>query len=328
MPAGRLRRVRPRVATRYVRVTQDFFAEAGEQADVLAFQAPALAVRLGLADGVVELRGRLAAPPAPAWRERAEVAACSARLVCGRAARTLAGAALEDLVERLRTQRGGVVKELVWTGDARGVVAELRAFAPPAVEVAAAVAAIVADVRERGDAAVREHTLRLDGVELPERYAEPPERLREALAGLAPAVREALEVAAANIRAYHEREAPRSWRETLPQGQVVGQEIVPWRVAGLYVPGGLADYPSSVLMTAIPARWPASSASSSARRPGAAAARPTGSPPPARSSASTTSCPSAAPRPSRPWPSAPLWCRAATSSSGPATPTSRRPSAR
>ena len=146
------------------------------------------------------------------------------------------------------------MKELVWAGDARALVAELRAFAPPAAEVAAAVAAIVADVRERGDDAVREHTLRLDGVELPERYAEPPERLRDGLAGLAPAVREGLEVAAANIRAYHEREAPRSWRETLAQGQVVGQEVVPVGVAGLYVPGGLADYPSSVLMTAIPAQ--------------------------------------------------------------------------
>jgi histidinol dehydrogenase len=101
---------------------------------------------------------------------------------------------------------------------------------------------------------VRELTSRLDGVELPEGYAEPPERLREALAGLAPAVREALEAAAANIRAYHERETPHSWRETLAQGQVVGQEVVPVAVAGLYVPGGLADYPSSVLMTAIPAQ--------------------------------------------------------------------------
>jgi histidinol dehydrogenase len=146
------------------------------------------------------------------------------------------------------------VKEIIWSGDAEAVVAELRAFAPPAAAVRAAVTAILEDVAARGDAAVREHTLRLDRVELPEQYAEPPQRLREALAGLPPAVRRALEVAAANVRAYHEREAPRPWRETLAQGQVVGQEIVPLAVAGLYVPGGLADYPSSVLMTAIPAQ--------------------------------------------------------------------------
>lgn len=104
-PAGRLLRARPRVATRYVRVARAFFAAAGVQADVFEFNAPALAVRLGLADGVVELRAQLDGSAGDGLRERAEVAACSARLVCGRAARTLAGAALEDLVERLRAQR-------------------------------------------------------------------------------------------------------------------------------------------------------------------------------------------------------------------------------
>ena len=145
------------------------------------------------------------------------------------------------------------MNELVWTG-APAAVAALRGYAPPAGEVSAAVSTILADVRARGDTAVREHTLRLDGVALPERYAEPPARLRAALDGLAPELRAALELAVANVHAYHEREAPRSWRETLPQGQVVGQEIVPVAVAGLYVPGGLADYPSSVLMTVIPAQ--------------------------------------------------------------------------
>ena len=105
--AGRSRRALPRVATRYVRVTRGFFADAGQQADVLEFDSPALAVRLGLADGVVELRARLDGAAAAGLQERAEVAACSARLVCGRAAHTLAGAALEDLVERLRAHLGG-----------------------------------------------------------------------------------------------------------------------------------------------------------------------------------------------------------------------------
>jgi histidinol dehydrogenase len=78
--------------------------------------------------------------------------------------------------------------------------------------------------------------------------------MRERLAALAPELRAALELAAGNVRAYHRSEAAVPWRETLSQGQVVGQEIVPLAVAGLYVPGGLADYPSSVLMTAIPAQ--------------------------------------------------------------------------
>ncbi len=143
---------------------------------------------------------------------------------------------------------------LPWTGDVDAVVAELRGFAPPAAPVSAAVAAIVADVDARGDDAVREATARLDGVELPPSYAVTEAELAAALAALGPALRAALETAAANVRAYHEAEAPAAWRRTLAQGQVVGQEIVPVAAAGLYVPGGLADYPSSVLMTAIPAQ--------------------------------------------------------------------------
>jgi histidinol dehydrogenase len=120
--------------------------------------------------------------------------------------------------------------------------------------VQAAAAAIVADVRARGDEAVREHTARLDHVELETEYAVPPAETAERLGALSAGLRAALEAAAANIRAYHEREAVTPWRATLAQGQVVGQEVVPLAAAGLYVPGGLADYPSSVLMTAIPAQ--------------------------------------------------------------------------
>jgi histidinol dehydrogenase len=133
-------------------------------------------------------------------------------------------------------------------------VAALRALAPPAADVRAVVSEIVADVRARGDEAVRERTSRLDGVDLPEDYAVPQGELEAALAGLSRPVREALELAAANIRAYHERETAFAWRLSLTQGQVVGQQVVPVGAAGLYVPGGLADYPSSVLMTAIPAQ--------------------------------------------------------------------------
>ena len=101
---------------------------------------------------------------------------------------------------------------------------------------------------------MREHTRRLDRVELDERFAVGAEAMAAAWAAMPSALRAALELAAANVRAYHSREMPTAWRERLPQGQVVGQEVVPLRVAGLYVPGGLADYPSSVLMTAIPAQ--------------------------------------------------------------------------
>ncbi len=146
------------------------------------------------------------------------------------------------------------MRHLPWNPDVAATVAELRALAPPPAEVQAAATAIVADVRAGGDGAVRAHTARLDRVDLPEDYAVPASEMRASLAALSPGLRAALETAAANIRAYHEREAVAPWRETLAQGQVVGQEVVPLAAAGLYVPGGLADYPSSVLMTAVPAQ--------------------------------------------------------------------------
>ena len=151
----------------------------------------------------------------------------------------------------------------------------------------AAAAAIVADVRAGGDGAVRAHTARLDRVHLPEDYAVPAGRCEARLAALSPELRAALETAAANIRAYHEREAAAPLARDARPGPVVGQEVVPLAAAGLYVPGGLADYPSSVLMTAIPAQVAGVGASWSARRRAPAAARPPASPPPAPCSAST-----------------------------------------
>lgn len=146
-------------------------------------------------------------------------------------------------------------------GDVRETAAALHASAKVSDELRRTVGDIVAQVRRSGDAALREFTRRFDGVQIGAAGDDaegtlrvPPASLRAALDGLAPELADALRLAAANIRAYHERELPKAWRETLAQGQIVGQEIVPLETAGLYVPGGLADYPSSVLMTAIPAQ--------------------------------------------------------------------------
>jgi len=103
--AGVRRRGRPRVATRYPHVTRRHFAVSGRQVELVAFDAAPLAPDLGIADGVVELRSRLV--PAGAGRPdglrvREEIAACSARLVAGRAARALGSARLAELLERLR----------------------------------------------------------------------------------------------------------------------------------------------------------------------------------------------------------------------------------
>ncbi|HEY5387175.1 MAG TPA: hypothetical protein VIL79_04655 [Thermoleophilia bacterium] len=109
--AGAVRRGRPRVATRYPLVTRRHFALTGRQVELVAFDATPVAPGLGLADGVVELRSRLVLSDAiSAGRPagllvREEIAACSARLVVGRAARALGGERLTGLVERLRAAR-------------------------------------------------------------------------------------------------------------------------------------------------------------------------------------------------------------------------------
>ena len=141
-----------------------------------------------------------------------------------------------------------------------GFAAELRrllAYSEESDEgVERAAQVILADVRVRGDAAVLEYTTRFDGIEA-RSMAElriPVERTHEALAGLPTGQRDALEAAAARIRAYHMRQATTSWRYTEADGTELGQNVTPLDRAGLYVPGGKAAYPSSLLMNAIPAK--------------------------------------------------------------------------
>jgi len=119
-----------------------------------------------------------------------------------------------------------------------------------------AVAAILADVRARGDAAVLEYTRRFDRVDAASVAALEIDAAarRRALDGLDPAVRDALGTAAARIRAYHERQRAESWRYAEADGTVLGQRVTPLDRVGLYVPGGKAAYPSSVLMNAVPAK--------------------------------------------------------------------------
>jgi histidinol dehydrogenase len=123
-------------------------------------------------------------------------------------------------------------------------------------EVRHRVAGILADVRSRGDAAVLEHTAKYDGVTAT-RVSElelPRTALKSALAGLPRAQRDALKQAAARIRKYHRKQLAKSWRYTEADGTVLGQRVTPLDRVGLYVPGGRAAYPSSVLMNAIPAK--------------------------------------------------------------------------
>ncbi len=115
---------------------------------------------------------------------------------------------------------------------------------------------IIADVRMRGDAALIEYTARFDGAVGTSMAGLTigPEGLRAALDGLDPEVSAPLRSAAERVRRYHEHQLAQSWQYTEPDGTVLGQRITALDRVGIYVPGGKAAYPSSVLMNAIPAR--------------------------------------------------------------------------
>jgi histidinol dehydrogenase len=126
--------------------------------------------------------------------------------------------------------------------DARAV----RAAVPGGEDVAAAVAEIVTSVRERGDAALREYALRFDGAE--------PRRVEPTLDGLAPDLRAGLEAAATNVRLVAEAGVREPREVTLPQGHTVLLREEPVARAAVYVPGGRAPYPSTVVMGVVTAR--------------------------------------------------------------------------
>ncbi len=141
------------------------------------------------------------------------------------------------------------------SGFEAGFATLLGAKREEAVDVDEAVAAIIADVRARGDAALIELTARFDRLDLtPQTLAFSPEEIAEQVALVPAAEAEALGLAAERIRAYHARQRPEDARWTDASGAELGWRWGPVAAAGLYVPGGLASYPSSVLMNAIPAQ--------------------------------------------------------------------------
>ncbi len=123
----------------------------------------------------------------------------------------------------------------------------------PTVRVAETVAEILAQVRARGDAALRDYTEKFDGVQL-DSLTVSPEEIREALDTVEPEFLRVLEKAAANIRKFHSRQVRNSFVINDENGIIMGQKVTPVERAGLYVPGGTAAYPSTVLMDLIPAK--------------------------------------------------------------------------
>ena len=136
-----------------------------------------------------------------------------------------------------------------------GEVANEDIFArtEPTVNVEQTVSDIIANVRSRGDQALYEYCEKFDRASLSS-LAVTPEEIDEAVAAVEPKFLEILEKAAKNIRAFHEKQVRNSFIINDQNGIVIGQKVIPVDRAGLYVPGGTAAYPSTVLMDAIPAK--------------------------------------------------------------------------
>jgi histidinol dehydrogenase len=156
---------------------------------------------------------------------------------------------------RLRTL-ARVIPRIDLRGPARAATDPRDVLPRAALDVEAALAAvrpICADVRARGDAAVRDITARLDGVDVADARV-PKDALQEALDELAAPVRAALEEAARRARLVHEAQLRPGVTVEITPGSTVTERAVPVRRVGLYVPGGLVAYPSSVVMNVVPAQ--------------------------------------------------------------------------
>ena len=117
------------------------------------------------------------------------------------------------------------------------------------------VARIVDDVRERGDEALFEYTEKFDHISLtPETVKVTPQEIEEAYKEVDPALLDVIRKALVNIRSYHEKQRRYSWFDSQESGIMLGQKISPLQRVGVYVPGGKAVYPSSVLMNVVPAK--------------------------------------------------------------------------
>ena len=116
------------------------------------------------------------------------------------------------------------------------------------------VQAIVEDVKERGDEALFEYTRRFDGAELDADNVRVTEaEIREAMEQVEPGLLAVMKTSMENIRRYHEKQRRNSWFDAQPDGTILGQKVTALESVGVYVPGGKAAYPSSVLMNIIPA---------------------------------------------------------------------------
>jgi histidinol dehydrogenase len=146
----------------------------------------------------------------------------------------------------MRTLRGSKAEAFVRTLEQRGAADLAR--------VEKTVARIVADVRKNGDKALRRYAEKLDGLKAKQPLRVPETELEQAWSAISDNFKQALKVAAGNIRQYCEWQKPQQWRNAMAPGINVGQVVRPLQSAGCYVPGGRYPLPSTMLMTVIPAQ--------------------------------------------------------------------------
>lgn len=132
-------------------------------------------------------------------------------------------------------------------------LSEILARTEDQQDISGLTADIIADVRQSGDAALRRYTKEFDKAE-PDTLEVPREQLDQALADLEPGLRSVLEEAAENIRAFHRRQVQNGFIISGKPGIVLGQKVTPIEKVGVYIPGGTAPLPSTVLMDCIPAK--------------------------------------------------------------------------
>ena len=268
--AGSVQRgARIRVATKYVAIAREHFAAKGMHVDLIKlYGSMELAPLSGLADAIVDLVSTGNTLKANDLVEVETIMPITARLVVNPAALKLKRDAVKPLVDALAAAAAAAAGGRMTAAfrrlstDAPGFDAELDALcafeAAQDPEVDAAVAAIIADVRARGDRALVDYTRRYDGFDAPSMAALEigADEMRHAYDSLPDVQRDALATAAKRIRAFHEAQKAHggAFEVREADGSVLGQRVTPLDRVGLYVPGGKAAYPSSVLMNAIPAQ--------------------------------------------------------------------------
>ena len=255
-PKGRLR-----VATKFVNVAKRYYAEQGRQVDVIKlYGSMELAPLVGLADKIIDVVDTGNTLRANGLEPQELIATISSRLVVNKASMKMQHGRIQSLIDTLRdamTAPFAIRRLNAADPDFGRHLDHLLSWESVSDDsVNQRVLDIIAAVRSRGDAAVVEFTQRFDGLQAASMadLILPRERLELALTRITVAQREALEVAAERVRSYHEKQKQGSWRYTEADGTVLGQQVTPLDRAGLYVPGGKASYPSSVLMNAIPAK--------------------------------------------------------------------------